>query len=108
MSYAATNFSSKFDPFQPYPVGVTVKEKGEIKSFMDGKNKNHKLIASILDKVPKLEVLIDWAKKGKLKENLDELNTLAYPLIRWILASNRAHLKRLNKNEVIYSLLILR
>lgn len=103
ITYAATNYNSRFDPFSPYPLGVNIKEKGEVKGFMseNGKNKDHKKVASVLDKIPNLDTLGEWAKKGKLKDSLDEIDKLAYPLLRWILASNRAHLKKLGKNEVI-------
>lgn len=36
---------------------------------------------------------------GKLKENCDKLHPLVYSLLRWILASNRSHLKKLTPDE---------
>lgn len=41
-----------------------------------------------------------WVDEGVLKERLDERHRLIYPLLKWLLASNRAHLKKLTKQEV--------
>jgi len=39
--------------------------------------------------------------KGVLKSNCDKLHPLLYSLLRWLLASNRCHLKKLKNHEQI-------
>jgi len=40
-------------------------------------------------------------KKGRdtLKRELDSLDLLLYPLLRWLITSNRAHIRRLEPEE---------
>jgi poly [ADP-ribose] polymerase 6/8 len=55
----------------------------------------------ILDLYPDLETMRKYVKKGNFKEEMNKLHPLAYPLLRWILTSNRCHLKLLSKKERI-------
>lgn len=58
-------------------------------------------VRTVLDKIPKLVDLSKWVDAGKLKENCDKAHPLMYSLLRWIVASNRSHLKKLVDKELI-------
>lgn len=42
-----------------------------------------------------------YTTSQSLKEGLDKIDHLLYPLIRWILTSNRAHVAKLKDNELV-------
>lgn len=48
-----------------------------------------------------------WAQNGTLKLELDQIDPLIYPLLRWLLASNRSHLRKLERSEMIEVCIIL-
>ena len=108
MTYAASNaFSSRFNPFNPFPISIEVKLKGPngtviTHNFLTptGERDNQK-VRAVMDKIPSVEVLSQWIDIGKLKDNCDNVDPLLYSLLRWILASNRSHLKKLAKHEQI-------
>jgi len=111
MCYAAsTSYLSNrgFNPFQPFPSGLEIKLRdktsGKVVTYnfltSDGKEDNPK-VREVLDKVPNLKVLEEWVDEGKLKDRCDEKHPLLYPLLRWILASARVHLKKLKPKEQI-------
>ncbi|KAF0978658.1 hypothetical protein FDP41_002478 [Naegleria fowleri] len=111
MCYAASSsyISNRgFNPFQPFPMGLEIKirdkatDKVTTYNFLtsDGKEDNAK-VREVLDKVPSIKVLDEWVDEGKLKDRCDEKHPLLYPLLRWILASARVHLKKLSPKEQI-------
>jgi poly [ADP-ribose] polymerase 6/8 len=53
----------------------------------------------VLEKYPQVSDLVKWSEKDCLKIEMDKLHPLAYPLLRWIISSNRCHLKKLSKKE---------
>jgi len=81
--------------------------------------------AQVCDSLPSIDEMKQYTDEGALKAYLDgiyhaflsilcfktlfstELNPLCYPLLRWILMSNRAHLAPLPKNKVKNNLLLL-
>ncbi|EFC43740.1 predicted protein [Naegleria gruberi] len=95
-----------FNPFQPFPSNLEIKLRdktsGQVKTYNfltnDGKDDNAK-VREVLDKVPNLKILEEWVDEGKLKERCDEKHPLVYPLLRWILASARVHMKKLVGKE---------
>jgi hypothetical protein len=101
LCFAACNSNStKFNPFEPYPNGIEIKDNNN-KTYnfkRDNKNDNSK-VKNVIATFPKVETLQKWVKEDKLKEEMFKLNPLAYSLLRWILASNRTHLKKLKGNN---------
>lgn len=96
------------DVFEPFPDSVesTVRDKItgaeiEVRSFRDSGQKNHALVAQICDKLPSIEDMKQSKDEMLLKSFLDSADTLCYPLLRWILMSNRAHLSLLPKEKQI-------
>src|SRR5690606_34202469 len=74
----------------PFPSAIEV----DGLHFRGSNGKDVQLIIDVLDKMPPVD---DMAKASKgdqktLKEYLDRKHKLAFPLLRWILASNRAHI----------------
>lgn len=102
LAYSASCANTqRFNPFNPFPSGLEVKtNSGTLDFLTDGKPDNTK-VRKVLEKLPDVATLTKWAKDKLLKENLDSIDPLAYRLLRWILATNRSHLKRCTKNEQI-------
>jgi poly [ADP-ribose] polymerase 6/8 len=73
----------------------------EVLSFMNGTERCNEKVGAVLKIIPSIETLTAWVIEGKLKENCDKIHMLLYPLMRWIMASNRSHLKRLETHELI-------
>jgi poly [ADP-ribose] polymerase 6/8 len=55
----------------------------------------------VIDSIPKVKTLQEWVANGKLVENLYSCHPLSYPLMTWLLGSNRTHLKKLSSKERI-------
>lgn len=96
-----------FSPFEPYPSGIELKlvdkESGKTTTY-DFKKSNEtdvSKVKAVLEKFPPVSDLQKWVEKGILKEQLFKIHPLAYPLLRWLVASNRCHLKKLTKDEQI-------
>lgn len=104
---ASESNNSGFNPFNPFPyteVKIRNPETNEIETLNfisnTGERDNYK-VKQVLDKVPSLSYLQKWVNEGKLKENCDKAHPLMYGLLRWIMASNRAHLKKLKPEEQV-------
>eukprot|EP01064_Diplonema_japonicum_P015964 TRINITY_DN24006_c0_g1_i1.p1 TRINITY_DN24006_c0_g1~~TRINITY_DN24006_c0_g1_i1.p1 ORF type:complete len:785 (+),score=125.64 TRINITY_DN24006_c0_g1_i1:66-2357(+) len=54
--------------------------------------KNFALITMVLDKIPPISDMAQCASKNKLRGILDARHPLCYPLLQWVLSSNRSHL----------------
>ena len=56
----------------------------------------------MIAKIPDLKTLQKWTKDGKLKDNCtSSVDILCYPFLRWLLASNRCFLKKLDGKQMI-------
>jgi hypothetical protein len=40
-------------------------------------------VKEVIDMIPSLDKLVKWIEKNKLREQLDDIHPLAYPLIRF-------------------------
>jgi hypothetical protein len=58
-------------------------------------------VKNLIEMLPPVKDFQAWVEKGTLKEELFKIHPLAFSLIRWLLASNRCHLKKLDKSEQI-------
>ena len=61
----------------------------------EGPPPNHALILEILAKLPSVVEMGRMVREKKLKSSLDAIDRLCYPLLAWIIGSNRAHLREL-------------
>jgi ubiquitin-conjugating enzyme E2 Q len=65
----------------------------------DDDTPNYSLLLTVIDKFPTVNAMVHYAKKKMLKSELDKLDPLCFPLLSWIISSNRTHL-RLLESEV--------
>eukprot|EP00698_Gefionella_okellyi_P012841 TRINITY_DN3488_c0_g1_i1.p1 TRINITY_DN3488_c0_g1~~TRINITY_DN3488_c0_g1_i1.p1 ORF type:complete len:698 (+),score=128.31 TRINITY_DN3488_c0_g1_i1:1408-3501(+) len=93
--------------FDPYPLGVRVDLKafgksGEL-SFGESKStKDFAMISKVLDAMPSLDEMRKHAiSPESLKAYLDGIHPLCYPLLRWLISSNRAHMQLLPPGKQI-------
>lgn len=72
----------------PFPEYIT---DGKDNNFQGKKHEEKaKKVQEVLAKLPPIKEIAK--KKDEMKKFLDEKNSLAYPLFRWIITSNRTHL----------------
>mmetsp|Transcript_5957 Transcript_5957/g.8323 ORF Transcript_5957/g.8323 Transcript_5957/m.8323 type:complete len:599 (+) Transcript_5957:141-1937(+) len=108
-AYAAAQGDEK--RYNPYPVGVEAKYLDEQKvertlHLMDDSQTKRNLpaITRVLDILPSVEELSKLSDTKSIKSVLDASNLLSFPLLRWIITSNRAHLAKLDEKDFIEEL----
>lgn len=96
MCRAALQSKRKSVIFEPYP---SVVNPWNPKTFaFTPKRKNYDRLQTALDSV----LLVRQLSQGPyfdIKKQMDELDHLAYPLLQWILSSNRSHIVKLSRNR---------
>lgn len=65
---------------------------------------NKALLETVLKVYPSVEEMVQLAMRGTLKETLNSAHPKAYPLLRWIISSNQAHIRPLQAEEHIPSI----
>jgi len=94
------------------PKGSGACTEDEMKGFDADKFKNGEAgqpkpdvakLKRVIDACPAVDDMQAWAKQGDvvLKKELSKIDALLYPLLIWIITSNRCHLRRLNESERI-------
>jgi len=60
-------------------------------------------LKTVIDLCPEVESMAIWAKEGDvmLKKELTKIHCLLYPLLVWIITSNRCHLRKLPESDRI-------
>ena len=86
MSRSACKSNRKANIFDPYPTVVNPKSPSEL--AFHPKNKNFSEVEKVIDCFLPMEEM-SKIPSGALKKQLDEKNDLIYPLMQWIIASNR-------------------
>jgi len=83
------------------PTGVRVKQKdGKELSFVDSNGEcNLTRLKQALDKTPSITEMREMSDRFVLRETLDKRDPLLHPLLRWIITSNRAHIRKLAPEE---------
>jgi len=61
---------------------------------------NHQLLKAVLDLMPHVSKMAAQKSNKDLMEFLNDIHPLLFPLLRWILSSNRAHIRKLEKEEI--------
>jgi len=104
---AARNDVRRFTPF-PKHIEASWKEGQQAKSDKILQDPNVEAtstdlvkLANVLEKFPSVAEMAVCETDAKLKELLDEKDHLLYPLLRWIVTSNRAHIAKLVPEEQI-------
>jgi hypothetical protein len=61
---------------------------------------NYPLLQSLVELIPSVNQLSLWSHEKVLKEKLNEIHVLLFPLLLWLLRSNRSYLRILGDDEV--------
>jgi hypothetical protein len=66
---------------------------------------HHRLVNTVLDVCPSVSDMAEVVGRGeKLQPFLQKKHSLLYPLVRWILISNKAHIRKLLPEEELKSM----
>ncbi|XP_061172332.1 protein mono-ADP-ribosyltransferase PARP6-like [Saccostrea echinata] len=98
MTRAACNSPRKDAIFTPYPTVVDPNCSTEL--ALNPKSKDYDLVKRILGCIPPTEQLAK-TDSSNIKKGLDTQNKLAYPLLQWIISSNRSHIVKLPKERCL-------
>jgi len=80
-------------------------------SFMSGKHgtdHDASRVIEVANTIPGVKALVKCQSTAELKDMLDALNPLCFPLLRWIITSNRTHLELLPAQYVCYLMNVFR
>lgn len=70
-------------------------------SFLESNGrKNIELLLQVLNHMPPVSEMVRFQQDSSLKEALDSRHKLLYPLLQWLIRSNRSHLRLLSKSEM--------
>jgi len=97
LTYCGASSSRNFEPFPKIEVSRVDKSKlpwGHVKYTV----KDPLECSTILKKCPKVAKLSEFVKAGTLVAELEKIDPRLYTLLRWIVATNRSHLKVLQEN----------
>lgn len=110
LSIASARAGTQRDTFTPMcPVSLDrnmmgPSYTGPINFFTgDGGGKNFSLLCSVIEKFPTMSAIMAMAegRSETLRTKMRAIDPLAYPLLQWILASNRAHLEPLDRASLV-------
>ena len=84
---------------------MLAKGKGQFETvgFMTGEKmdqKNGTFVHEVIQMIPPMKKLLEYSSSTDLKEYLDTIHPLCFPLLRWIITSNRVHLELVPKEKV--------
>ncbi|RUS26515.1 hypothetical protein BC938DRAFT_470661 [Jimgerdemannia flammicorona] len=60
---------------------------------------DYERLEAVLRKLPPVRTMVAYVHTGSLRRELDALDPLCYPLLSWIISSNRAHLRALDSER---------
>ncbi|KAK6179519.1 hypothetical protein SNE40_011853 [Patella caerulea] len=101
MTKAACKHNRKATIFDPYPTVVDPKKSAEF--ALNPKSKDYDKVEQILKVIPDMNTISRFSG-AELKSSLDDRNILAYPLLQWIIGSNRSHIVKLPLDRRILSM----
>jgi hypothetical protein len=61
---------------------------------------NYALLQEVINLIPSVDELVSRAQDKELKESLNAIDLLIYPLLLWLVRSNRSYLRLLSENEI--------
>eukprot|EP00179_Madagascaria_erythrocladioides_P003782 CAMPEP_0198308766 /NCGR_PEP_ID=MMETSP1450-20131203/1338_1 /TAXON_ID=753684 ORGANISM="Madagascaria erythrocladiodes, Strain CCMP3234" /NCGR_SAMPLE_ID=MMETSP1450 /ASSEMBLY_ACC=CAM_ASM_001115 /LENGTH=793 /DNA_ID=CAMNT_0044011471 /DNA_START=83 /DNA_END=2464 /DNA_ORIENTATION=- len=99
---AAAKSSRAATIFEPYP---NVFDPANPKRHLfDPANKDFAHLRTVLEKMPSVERMTQAADFGDMKSRMEKAHPHAYPLMQWIIQSNRAHIVKLDKDRLCKSM----
>ena len=94
MAKAACNSVRKTDIFDPYPCVIDPRNPNNL--ALCPKNPDYERCREIFNNMPSMRQLTQHQGEG-LKNYMDKKDKLAYPLLSWLITSNRSHIVKLRK-----------
>jgi hypothetical protein len=79
--------------FEPFPHNLGFNDR-------DG-SQNVDLLLNVLNTIPPISVMKECASDEQLKVILDDIDPLCFPLLKWVIRSNRAHVSYVPKEKQI-------
>lgn len=71
---------------------------------LSDKSKNFELVNRILGAMPSVEHMVQAEDFGSLKARMDNAHALCFPMLQWVISSNRSHIVRLKKEKLVESM----
>eukprot|EP01125_Pyxidicula_operculata_P019214 TRINITY_DN694_c3_g6_i2.p1 TRINITY_DN694_c3_g6~~TRINITY_DN694_c3_g6_i2.p1 ORF type:complete len:693 (-),score=167.02 TRINITY_DN694_c3_g6_i2:89-2140(-) len=88
--------------FEPFP---TVFDLNDQKTkVLDPVKKNFDLVERLLDKMPSVSSMTQAKDFSSMKKKIDDADVYCYPLLQWIISSNRAHIVQLQEKKRLFSM----
>ncbi|XP_063433474.1 protein mono-ADP-ribosyltransferase PARP6-like [Mytilus trossulus] len=98
MTKAASKHNRRNIIFDPYPTVVDPSDPNEL--ALNPKHKDYDAVEKILKNVMSMEQMTALTSSD-IKKTLDSKNKLCYPLLQWIITSNRSHIVKLTPEKRI-------
>ncbi|XP_052098298.1 protein mono-ADP-ribosyltransferase PARP6-like [Mytilus californianus] len=98
MTKAASKHNRRNIIFDPYPTVVDPSDPNEL--ALNPKSKDYDAVDKILKHVMSMEQMTALSSSD-IKKTLDSKNKLCYPLLQWIITSNRSHIVKLTPEKRI-------
>lgn len=98
MTRAAIESQRKGIIFEPFPNIVDPSNPKEL--AISEKNKDYKKLETLVSQFPPMKVMTSFTC-GQLHTALDSINRLLFPLLTWIISSNRSHIVKLPPDRQI-------
>jgi poly [ADP-ribose] polymerase 6/8 len=102
MAKAAAQSTRCNDIFDPYP--TVFDPDNPKKAILSPNSKDFNLVKDILSRLPSIREMIQAKDCVDMKTRLDRGHKHAYPLLQWIISSNRSHIVKLPKNKHLQSM----
>jgi poly [ADP-ribose] polymerase 6/8 len=101
-SCAVKNSARRELIFDPFPVVFDPHDKS--KKILDPDNKDFALVQNLLNSMPSVEQMTQAVDFLSMKDKLDKASPYCYPLLQWIITSNRSHIVQLPEGKQIQSM----
>jgi len=88
--------------FDPYPTLFDPKDAKKV--ILSEKSKDFNLVNNILSRFPSVEKMSQAKDFSDMKAQMDKAHQYAYPLLQWIITSNRSHLVKMGNDKLIKSM----
>jgi poly [ADP-ribose] polymerase 6/8 len=102
MASAAVHSSRKGTIFDPFPTVVHPQNPNEF--AFHPQRKDYARVAAALDAIPSMKEFLQNPSFSELKKKIDRQNELSYPLLQWIVSSNRSHIVKLPRSKILKSM----
>eukprot|EP01103_Thecamoeba_quadrilineata_P016279 TRINITY_DN539_c1_g1_i2.p1 TRINITY_DN539_c1_g1~~TRINITY_DN539_c1_g1_i2.p1 ORF type:complete len:772 (+),score=138.52 TRINITY_DN539_c1_g1_i2:166-2316(+) len=100
MATVAAKHQRCLDIFDPYPLVFDAHQN----PILTPSKKDFRLLTKILDSFPSVEKMTQAEDFNHLKTQLDSAHSLAFPLLQWIITSNRSHIVRIPEAKHLKSM----